>query len=285
VSMADVAEYLSPKSSVTAAAGYAFTHFYGDDPETGTSFVGSSQISAQVGYSHVVNAHTQVAAMYGYQGFDFNFSGTAFHSHIIQLMYGHRISGRMDFLIAAGPQFTDIGIASETCSIASLPLEACTLGGGMVEPTTIKDLRIGVAGRARLRYKFPKTALDVEYQRFDTSGSGLFAGAQTDIAHVAAQRPLTRVWGLSLDLGFSRNVRIQPSGTEGVNANTYDYGFVGGALHRQFGHNFHGFVSYQFNELSFDNSLCGAASACSRISNRNVATFGLDWTPRPIRLD
>ena len=283
VSMADVSEYLSPKSSVTGAVGYAFTHFYGDDPQTGTAFIGSSQVSAQVGYSHVLNAHTQVAAMYGYQGFDFNFSGTAFHSHIIQLMYGHRISGRLDLLIAAGPQLTLVGIA---CTVQNFNPNDCTVNPqtlGLMG--TIPDTRLGVAGRARLRYKFPKTALDVEYQRFDTSGSGLFAGAQTDIAHLAAQRPLTRVWGLSLDVGYSRNARIQPSGNFGVNANTYDYGFVGGALHRQFGHNFHGFVSYQFNELSFDNSICATVSVCSRISNRSVGTFGLDWTPRPIRLD
>jgi hypothetical protein len=37
--------------------------------------------------------------------------------------------------------------------------------------------------------------------------------------------------------------------------------------------------------LAFDNSYCGGLSPCSRISNRQVITFGLDWTPRPMRLD
>jgi hypothetical protein len=56
-------------------------------------------------------------------------------------------------------------------------------------------------------------------------------------------------------------------------------------LHRAFGRNFHGYVSYQFNELAFDHSYCGGLPACNRISNRNAATLGLDWTPRPIRID
>ena len=116
VSIADMTESLTPNSSLTAAGGYAFTHFYGSDSSTGTSFIGSSQVSAQVGYNRQLNPHTQVALVYGYQGFDFCVIGTAFHSQIIQGMYGHRISGRMDLLIGAGPQFTFIDSQSAVCS-------------------------------------------------------------------------------------------------------------------------------------------------------------------------
>jgi len=259
VSLADVSESLTPKSTVTAAGGYAFTHFYGS--ESGVSFIGSSQFSGQVGYNRLLSSKTQVALVYGYQAFDFNVLGTAFHSNIIQLMYGHRITGRMDFLIGAGPQFTNISIDS------------------------IPDFRIGVAGRARLRYKFTKASMDLTYERFETSGSGFFAGAQTDLARLSADRPLSRVWSAFTDLGYSRHSRLQ-SASAGVDANSYKYGFAGGGLHRAFGREFHGFATYQFNELYFDRSYCAAgASACSRIGNRQVITLGLDWTPRPIRID
>ena len=36
VSIADISENLTPKSAITAAGGYAFTHFYGNDPATGS---------------------------------------------------------------------------------------------------------------------------------------------------------------------------------------------------------------------------------------------------------
>jgi len=181
VSMADVEEYLSPKSSITAAGGYGFTHFYGDDATTGTQFLGSSEAFAQVGYSRVMTSHTQVALMYAYQGFDFNFSGLSFHSNIFQAMYGHRISGRMDFLIAAGPQLTFIGAECSALDVITDPDQCSINASGAVEGT-IPDRRLGVAGRARLRYRFTKTELDASYSRFDTNGSGLFAGAQTDVA-------------------------------------------------------------------------------------------------------
>ncbi len=83
---------------------------------TGGPFIGSAQTSAQGGYNRLLTAHTQIALVYGYQGFDFSVFGTAFHSHVIQGMYGHRITGRMDFLIGAGPQFTLINTPSATCS-------------------------------------------------------------------------------------------------------------------------------------------------------------------------
>ena len=111
VSLVDVVENLTPRSAITAAGGYAFSHFYGSDASTGTTFFDSSQVSAQVGYNRELTPHTQVALVYGYQGFDFNFAGTSFHTHIVQGMYGHRISGRMDLLLGVGPQFTFVGSA------------------------------------------------------------------------------------------------------------------------------------------------------------------------------
>jgi hypothetical protein len=108
VSLVELSENLSPKSAFTATGGYAFTHFYGEDV-SGASFIGSSQFSAQTGYNRTLTPHTQVAAIYGYQAFDFSVAGTSFHSHIVQGMFGHRISGRMDLMMGAGPQFTRLG--------------------------------------------------------------------------------------------------------------------------------------------------------------------------------
>ncbi len=264
VSLADVTENLTPKSAITVAGGYAFTHFYGDDPATGLEYLGNSQTSGQVGYNRTLTPHTQVAVVYGYQAFDFSSVGAAFHSNIIQLMYGHRISGRMDFLIGAGPQFTSIKLA--------------TVFG------TVPDFRIGVAGRVVLRYQLRRTSLNLTYERFETSGSGFFAGAETDLARLRVERPLSRVWSSFADLGYTRNSRAQPDAV-GVNANVYSLGFAGVGLHRAFGRSFHGFISYQIDELSFDKSLCGTSTSCNRISNRQVGTIGLDWTPRPIRID
>ena len=147
---------------------------------------------------------------------------------------------------------------------------------------------IGLAGRISLRYKFPKTSLALTFQRYDTNGSGVFAGSESNIAHLDIQRPLNRVWDIFSDLGYSKNTRLQLAGSA-VNANTFTYGYGGVGLHRQFGRSLRGFVSYQFNELGFDTAcpllVTSTPALCSNRSQRQVGSIGVDWTPRPIRLD
>ncbi len=304
VAEADISQYLTARSSVTALAGYSLTHFYGNDLFTGSPFIGASELTFQGGYNRLLTPHNQMGIMYDYQGFDFSVVGSAFHTHIVEGMFGRRISGRMDLLLGAGPQFTSI---SSACSFTDLGNSHCTLDQSGNIVGAIPSTKVGVAAIGRLRYRFPKTEMALSYERAETNGSGIFAGAQTDIVRFSANRPLSRVWSAFVDLGYARNGRLQALSAEqlstcfeglpgepnnsglppcpGVSANTYSYGFAGGGVHRYLGHSLHAFMSYQFNELLFDHSYCGGLPECNRISNRHVVTFGLDWIPRPIRID
>jgi hypothetical protein len=302
VSLAELSENLSPKSVFTATGGYAWTHFFGNDVG-GSAFIGSSQITAQAGYNHTFTPHTQIAAVYAYQDFNFSIAGTAYHSQLVQGMYGHRISGRMDLLLGAGPQITSIDSSTAVCSNPSItdPL-SCLFAGDQVITVPARSTELGVAAQARLSYRFKKNSVDLNYERFTTSGGGFFTGAQSDLVRLGLNRPLSRIWNLSLDLGVTHNDRLQSltpqqlsactgasQGSQNAcpanNASTYIEGYAGAALHRYFGRTLHGFLSYQFNELSFDDSFCIAGTPCNRVSNRQVVTIGLDWIPRPIRID
>ncbi|MGB8985567.1 MAG: hypothetical protein WCC37_02945 [Candidatus Sulfotelmatobacter sp.] len=297
--LADIVESLTPKSSLTLAAGYGLVHFDGDlaSPTSlndNIAFIGSRETTAQVGYDYSLNAKDQVALSYGYQSFDFSTVGTAFHSNVIQAMYGHRISGRLSFIIGAGPQFTHIDANPPIClsifGALSVPLNDCTTDGGTIAVIHTSANHIGAVGRVSLRYKFPKTSVSFTFQRYDTSGSGIFAGSLSNIALLDMRRPLSRVWDLFSDVGYSKNSRLQIPGSA-VNANEFTYWYAGAGLHRQFGRSLRGFVSYQFNDMTFDTScpLVTTAgpglAACSNLSRRQVGSIGLDWTPRPIRLD
>jgi hypothetical protein len=264
LALADFTENLTPRSSVTAAVGYGIIHFLQNDAVLGNPFIGSGQFSAEVGYDRLLGRHDQGAIVWGFQGFNFS-NGEKFHSNVVQLMWGHRISGRMDFLIGAGPQFTELNFEG------------------------VEDLRISAAGKASLRYMFPKLYLDLSYSHYITSGSGFFGGAESDIVRLSANRPITRTWSGFTDIGYSRNSRELPLtclGCFGLEANVYKYGFAGAGVRRNFGREFRVFASYQFNYLSLDSSYCGSDGLpCNRISQRHVGTIGLDWTPRPIRID
>jgi hypothetical protein len=297
--LADIVENLTPKSSVTLSAGYGLVHFYGGlRPTPGVpvqiSFIGSREETAQIGYDRLLNPKDQVAVTYGYQGFDFSIAGTAFHSNVVQAMYGHRVSGRMDLTLGAGPQFTHIDANALECAIGNQLLPGQLLTQCPVPPFTIVTLHqkanhIGLAGSISLRYRFPKTTVVLGYRRFNTSGNGVFAGSRSDIVHGDVRRKLSRVWDLFADFGYSKNSRLQIGGST-VNANQFTDGFGGAGLHRQFGRSLRGFISYQYNYLTFDTSCpvpstSTAPQVCSNHSQRHVGSIGLDWTPRPIRLD
>jgi hypothetical protein len=299
--LVDVTENLTPKSSVTASGGYSFVHYTGNNPAIqGIPFLGNREVSAQAGYDRLLGPHDQVALTYGYQGFSFSVPGisvsgnpetlsTSFHTHVVQLMWGHRISGRMDFMLGAGPQVTVIDTQAQLCSVSgfltNIPAQDCASFGGVLNTLPEKSNRLTGAGRISLRYRFPKAVVAVFFERYTTSGSGFLAGANSNIGRVNVSRPLTRVWSVFADAGYASNSRVLPAG--GTSARSYSYGFAGAGVHRQLGHDFRVYGSYQFNYLTFDNSFCVAAgtSSCNRISRRQFVLVGLDWTPRPIRLD
>ena len=306
LALADVVENLTPKSSITASGGYALVHYTGNNLIVDNiSLLGSNEVSAQAGYDRMLRPHDQVALTYGFQQFHFSnptlqLINTSFHTHVIQAMWGHRISGRMDFRIGVGPQLTEI---SQDCTFIDLLSgnPHCTVVGGSIVGR-IPNHRLTVAGRASFAYRFKKATLDLSFERFTTGGSGFFPGANSNIGRVSLSHPLTRVWTVIVDGGYARNSRLQqltqqeisacaPStGSSaprcpGTIANTYSYGFAGLAAYRQIGHDFRVYASYQYNYLTFDNSFCGGGTVCNRISNRQIGLVGLDWTPRPMRLD
>ncbi len=291
ISTVDMVENLSPKSALTVAAGYGFVHFL--DNNLGTTFIGNSQFTAQAGYDRLLGPRDQAALVFGYQQFHFS-TGLSFKVDLVQFMWGHRSSGRMDFLIAAGPQVIQLdNVFTPATSLGQIMFPPCTFGAGFQVLCPTNDIRLTAAGRARLRYQFSKASMDIGYNHYTTSGSGFFAGAETDLVHVDLIKPLRRNWTVYGDTGYTRNSRVLPSACvatpsnpcPGVTANVYQYGFIGGGVRRMISHDFRAFASYQFNDLYFDSSFCQSNLPCNRTSLRSTGTIGLDWTPRPMRLD
>src|SRR5215470_5282469 len=259
VAVLDVVQGLSPRSSFTAAGSYGVLHFIDEAPGA----INSRQAGAQAGYNYSISKKDQVALSYGFQSFHYpaEVGAENITAHVVQAMYGHRVSGRMDLIVGAGPQWTRI--------------EDPVLG------TTNK---LSVAGRFTLRYQFHVTSASLSFERYNTGGSGFFAGAETTVARLELQRKIVRHYTGQASLGFSHNQQLQSS-TLGVDATSYNYGFAGLALRRQFGYNWGAFLSYQWNDQIFDTCPVAGQTNCNRISVRHVLTLGVDWHFRPIRID
>jgi len=259
----DLNQSLTKRSAITLAGGYGLIHF----TDTSAGFIDSNQIIAQVGYDYQVTRKTQIALVYGFQQFQYpNIPGSSFITHVGTFMYSHRISGRMDLRLGAGPEVTVINNSA--------------LFGGSSQ-------RITATATASLRYRFPRTSLALSYDRYNTSGSGFFLGATSDIVRFSVSRPLTRVWTGTADVGYSRNEQIEPGFVATVIPSTttsYQYVYAGATAQRPLGHHFDFFLSFQFDDQLFNSTAC-VTVPCNIESQRYVGAIGLNWHSRPYRLD
>jgi hypothetical protein len=262
LSIAEVTQRLSARSSVTLAGGYEIVHFTNNT----AGFIDSNQITGQVGYDYQLTRRSQVALVYGFQDFQYpNIPGSSFSTHVVNLLYGYRVSGRMDFLIGAGPQVT--------------LFHNSPLFGGSSD-------RVTISARAALRYRLRRTLMGLYYDRYNSSGSGYFLGAVSDVVRFSISRPITRMWTGTADIGYAHNSALQSPvpGLLPASTNAFQYVYAGAAVNRPLGKHFNMFVSYQFNNLQFSGS-CAAGGLCDTTAQRHVVAVGLDWHPRPIRLD
>ena len=95
--------------------------------------------------------------VYGFQEFVFPLAaGGKVDVNVVNLRYGHTVTGRLSLLVGAGPQYISI--------YSPQP------GGSVTQD------RLSVSARARLVYKFPKTSLAASYEKYTSSGSGFLCG-------------------------------------------------------------------------------------------------------------
>jgi hypothetical protein len=263
--LVDAVQSLTPRSAFTVVGGFSNAHFF-DNTE---QLINSDRELVEAGYSYMLNRHDQVGAVYGFMQFRFPQDvGGQIDAHIANLRWGHTISGRMSFIVGAGPQYIVIEIPAQPGSPAS------------------SVTRWSANGRAVLRYRFPRTSVALTYEKFVSAGSGFFAGSDTQAARLGAIRPIGHTWELYGDLGYSHNRRLQAPGLFGIPGNAFDNGFIRVLLRKHLGRTYSVFTAYRFNDLSSDNSLCNTISGvCGRVSQRHSATIGVEWHPRPTRID
>ena len=258
ISIADVTQFLTPRSSVSAVGSYGFVHFTDDT----FGLINSHQFAAQGSYDYQLNRKDQIALLYAYQTFRYpSLVGSDFNTNLVNVLFGRRISGRMEFIAGGGPQVTHIQ-----------------------NPLLGSTDRITFSGRASLDYQLEESRLAFSFFRYNTNGSGFSTGATTDLVRFSGGRPLGRRWIANVDVGYTHNNLIGPSLFAGK-GQSFDYVYAGGSLHRQLGREFSGFVSYQFSNIGSQGSLCIRTVTCSYTTQREVALIGVDWHPHPMRID
>ena len=264
----DIVQGLSPRSTITMAGGYSLTHYLSISNPTFLT-VNSQQVNGQIGYNRLLSRKDQIGFQYAFQEVHFPRAGSGtVNVHIWDFLYGHRVSGRLNLTLAGGPQLVIV--------------RQSILG-----PQTTS---MGANGSVTLGYTVSsRTNITSTYQHYITPGSGFFAGANTDAARVAIGHRFGRRWTTTTDAGYSRNTNLQKSSlttTPGVHSRAYQYWYAGTSLQRQLSEHFSAFVSYQFNDMGIGKcSGVPITSGCGLGLTRHTGMIGINWHPRPIRLD
>jgi hypothetical protein len=258
--MLDAVQALSPVSAVTVAGGFSNAHFY--DPSN--TLINSDQITVQGGYSHLLSRHDQIGVIYGFQLFQFpQDTGGQIYNHIVNVRWSHTLTGRMSLVAGVGPQYTDM-----------------QLGGSLTNWS--------LSGRVQLRYKLSHASIVVSYEKFTSAGSGFFAGASTQAARLGFTRPLGRTWEFYGDLNYSHNSKLQPTNLGVTNASSYDEGSAGAVFRKHLGRSYDFLAVYRFSEMGFNvpPNVPGCPNGtCGRISQRHVGSIGVEWHPKPTRIE
>jgi hypothetical protein len=258
---ADVVQSLSPRSAFTIATGFSNAHFF----DNTNALINSDKVMVQAGYSYMVGRRDQIGAIYGFQQFRFPQDvGGQIDAQVANVRWSHTISGRMSLIASLGPQ--------------RLVVEDPFLGS---------VTHWSANGRAVVRYRFTRTSIAATYEKFTSAGSGFFAGADTQSARLSVTRPLARTLEVYLDFGYAHNKRLQSStGDAGVPGNTFNHAFARVLFRKHLGREFSSFAAYRFNDTSFSSPTCDLETGdCGRSTARHMATIGLEWHPRPSRID
>ena len=90
---------LTPRSSLTFVGGYSLLHYF----ENNLANYGG--LIFQAGYNYQLNRKDTVAVSYLFNGIRYNNLNQSINANTILGSYGRRVTGRLAFQIAAGPQF------------------------------------------------------------------------------------------------------------------------------------------------------------------------------------
>ncbi|MGH9717555.1 MAG: hypothetical protein ACRD4R_12630 [Candidatus Acidiferrales bacterium] len=262
-SVAQLETFLTPRSSITMAGGYSLLHFFGNN------LVDSGDVIFQGGYNYQLARHDTVALLYDFSDFRYSSLGQSIYTHTVEGSYGRRVTGRLAFQIAAGPEF------------AIFDQEATTGGTGSGSgASNTSSTHVYWSLNSALNYQYQRTALGLNYSHGVGAGSGVLAGSLTDIVTGSLTRQMSRTFSSGLNAGYSRNSAL-PIAIGQNSGQNYDYWFAGASLARPLSETLALTLSYQMQYQTSNSTFCIGPS-CGTSVIRHLISVGFSWHQRPL---
>ena len=221
----------------------------------------------KAGYNYQLSPKDTIAVSYQFAADRYSGNtGQSLNLNTIQGSYARRVTGRLAFQIAAGPQITS----------STSPITGSASSAGL---TGSSGTGVYLALNTSLLYQLRHALLSASYSHSVTGGSGVLAGAETNVALGTVSGQVTRTVHAIWNAGYSRNEGVA-IGTSSA-SQIYNYWFTGVSLSRTIGRSLDMFMNYEFQYQ--DNSASGCiAATCTGNVTRNQIAFGVNLHKQPI---
>jgi hypothetical protein len=258
---AELDTFLTPRTSLTFAGGYSLQHYYNDE------LLNYAGFNARAGYNYQMSRRDKLALIYTYSGFSYSSSSQSTNAHTMQLSYGRVITGKLAFQVAAGPQ----------AILSTFTIAPSTGTAGQAVEVSSTDISWSL--NSSFQYQRRRYGLAASYNHGVNGGSGVLAGARTDVATGSITRQMSRTVSSGLVAGYSRN-----QGLPGAGAQTnqlYSYWFGGINLSKPIGSTWALTLSYQAQYQKANADAC-VGPTCGTDVLRHLISVGLGWNERPL---
>lgn len=244
---------IGKRSAITFASAYGNLHFLD------AGFTDNRYLLMQAGYNHALTRSDFVSIFYVHTLYKFDLPNRDILYRGIQGAYGHRLTGRLSLELSGGPLINQIGVP---------------LGGSMSS--------VFWATHDSLKYRSRRVDMDLSFARGISGGSGVLAGAESDLVELQVGRQLSRrihgsvILAHTFDQSLDQEVAIQ--------RNSKFESWLGGVLlSRELGRTMSVFVDYKVEREAFSDPTC-LSSRCSRFFIRHVGGAGFNWHGRPLKI-
>jgi hypothetical protein len=254
---------LSSRTSLTFVGGYSLIHYF----DNSLNLLNFGNATFQAGYNYQASRNDTFAVSYQFEAYRYSNVNQSLNLNTVQASYARRVTGKLAFQISAGPQFL-----SSQFPITNTSSSSTTSG-----ETSSSQLYWTL--NTTLQYQLRRAGFSASYNHGVSGGSGVLAGAETDIVTGGFNDQISRTYNLGLTVGYSRNRGFE--GVAGSAAQTFSYWFTGVNLTHPFGRTLDAFLDYQVqNQDNSQNGCVGAA--CTMNVIRHQISFGVNFHKQPI---
>jgi hypothetical protein len=264
-SLAQLEARLSKRSSLTFAGGYSLLHYFDN---TNLSY---GDVLFRSGYNYQMTRNDTIALVYQFSGLRYSNFGQSINLNTMHVSYGRRVTGRLAFQVAAGPEFASF----------QTPITSSAGGPGSGSPTTSSTTQTYFSFESSLQYAFNRANVGASFSHGVSGGGGVLAGALADTVGASVSRQWTRTWNASGSLGYSRNSGLGVVGNATPNHQTYDYWFVGVGVSHPWTREISLQGSYHLQYQNSNSSFCVGVT-CGTSVVVHEFSVGVNWRRQPI---